>query len=624
MRIQVVRGETVRITLSAETKLPNSPVEYLVRDFPSLGILGELLPAPEDRGKATIVYQAASQSQGETDVFSFSARYPGGYYSAPVQVIIELSDPAPQIETPNSVDFGSLVLGDEATRKILVKNSGNIEFRKHIELPPPFELIEPANGILFIPPGRGTMLKIKFHPEKMGAFKQSYAFHNQPGLTFMGTATAPFIANTQKLTLQWNQEALNREGEIEIKNLAGESVSIRIRKPFRVQCLSDNPLAIAAGKTALVRLALPKEDVQSFEGSLAIVSENHTLTIPIGAKPTPPLISIDLPAPTLKRIDFGAANPGGTVSRTFLVKNNGGTGSVVRLGVLPPFRIARTQNNGQAAPFTIGPESSAALTVDFTAPAKQFGLYSDTLEINSDGGTFSIPLTALVNNPNPMAGQTPVPPSAKINSADSLQNPSPDAPTTTPLPPPSPLPPLPDPEKGEDHRSPSGFYTRDFVTRECSDDIPAPSKFQIYKAGRHALTLAWEIPSPDHTVFEMDMRQMAMNPANYSIESVWVPFHDVDFERSKGMVYATINGLHPASLYEFRVFTTGLGNKYSQPSKPFGAWTKAPPDYRWVKWLLWVGGLSLVSLLVWMYWKKHDGRIPMPTYWPRHLHWPFE
>jgi len=28
--------------------------------------------------------------------------------------------------------------------------------------------------------------------------------------------------------------------------------------------------------------------------------------------------------------------------------------------------------------------------------------------------------------------------------------------------------------------------------------------------------------------------------------------------------------------------------------------------------------------LVWMYWKKHDGRIPMPTYWPRHLHWPFE
>jgi hypothetical protein len=624
MRIQVVRGETVRITLAAETKSQTSPIEYLVRDFPTLGILGELLPVPEDRGKATIVYQAASQSEGKTDVFSFSTRYPGGYYSAPAQVIIELSDPEPLIETQSLVDFGSLVLGDEATRELLVKNSGNIEYRKHIELPPPLELIEPANGILFIPPGSDTMLKIKFRPEKVGAFKQSYAFHNKPALTFIGTTTAPFTANTKKLTLPWNQEALNREGKIELANLTGETVSVKIHKPFRVQCLTANPLAIAAGKTAVLRIALPKEDVQSFKGSLAIISKNHTLTIPVEAGPTPPHISIDLPSPSLKRIDFGTANPGETVGRTFLVKNTGGTGCVIRLGVFPPFRIARDPSDGKSAPYSIGPESSAALTVDFVAPSKQSGLYTDTLEINSDGGAFSIPLTALVNNPNPMAGQTPIPPSAKMDSAGSPLDPPANAPIATTLPPPSPLPPLPDPDKGEDHRSPTGFYTRDFVAREYSVDIPVPSKFKAYKVARHELTLAWEIPSPDHTVFEMDMRQMIMNPANYAIESVWVPFHDIEFERSQGMVYATIKGLHPASIYEFRVFTTGPGNKYSRPSEPFGVWTKAPPDYRWVKWLLWVVGFSLVALLVWLYWKKHDGRIPMPTYWPRRIHWPFE
>ncbi len=623
MRIQVVKGQTVRIALSSTTKSKAAAVEYVIRDFPVLGVLGTPQAAPEDRTLSTIIYQAASQSKGQLDMFSFSSRYPGGYYSAPVRVIIELSEPKAQIEVPASIDFGNVTLGDKTTREILLKNKGNIEYQKHVQLPSPFELTEPANGKLSILPGNSTILKISYRPEKVGNSNSHFAFQEKSVTTFIGNAFAPFVTTPPKLKLQWNKKNQNRLGQVQIKNQANSSISLRIRPPIRSQylgdhSLTDSPLTIPPGESRTVTIALPREDVQGFKGSLKISTNQYVQDIPIEASASPSHIQVELPDPSLKRIDFGAANPGETISRTFMLKNLGGSGTVIGLGILPPFRIAKNQDGSQPTTYSVGPQSSAIFTINFVAPAKQFGLYSDVIEVATDVNTFSIPLTALVRDPNPTSGQTPLPPH--------LRNPQqkPPSPADQPLPTPAALPPLPNPEKGEDPRSPTGFYTRDFVIRKYSGSIPRASGFILHKPGRHELTLAWKLPSPDQVVFEMEMRQMLINQSNYAIESVWVPFHNIDFNRTDKMMYATVKGLQPAAIYEFRVLTVGTGGKFSLPSQPFGVQTLAPPDYRWLKWLFWILILSTIALLLRRYWNKHDGSIPMPTYWPRHIHWPFE
>ncbi len=626
MRIQVVKGQTVRIALSSATTNQASPVEYVVRDFPQLGVLGIPQPTPEDRTLSTIIYQTASQSKGQLDVFSFSARYFKGYYSAPVQVIIDLVEPRPQIECPTSIDFGSVILGSESIREILLKNSGNIEFRKHIQFPLPLELIEPADGKVSIMPGHSAVLKISCRPEKVARFMLPFTFQEKALTTFMGNAFAPFTLSSKKLELRWNEKEQNRQGQVEISNKASAAISIKVSPPIRSQYLNNksdapltnSPLVIPPWESRSVRIALPREDVQDFKGILKISNEQYTQDVLIEADASPARIHVELPDPSLKRIDFGAANPGTTISRTFMVKNLGGTGSVISLGALPPFRIAEKQASRQSSTYSLGPQSSAIFTVDFIAPAQQYGLYSDILELRSDVNAFSIQLTALVHAPNVTTDLSTLTPRLK-------KTPAAITPTTNrSLPAPASLPPLPDPENGEDHRSPSGFYTRDSISREYSNSIPAPTNFMLHKASRDHLTLGWKLPSPNHIVFEMEMRQMRMNQNNYSIESVWVPFHKVDFERLNGMIYASIPDLQPAAIYEFRVLTVGVGGKYSQPSQAFSVQTLPPPDYRWFKRLAWILAVSCLVLLLRQYWNKNDQSFPMPTYWPRTIPWPFE
>ncbi|MCF6312745.1 MAG: fibronectin type III domain-containing protein [Verrucomicrobiales bacterium] len=625
MRIKVVKGQTVRITLGSKTISTAAAVEYVVRDFPALGVIDTPKPVPEDRTKATIVYQSASQSKGELDMFTFSARYPKGYYAAPVQVIIELEAPESKIEAPASINFGSLILGDHRTLEMMVKNTGNIEFRKIIQLPPPLKLLEPADGELYLAPGKSKVIKVEFRPTKVASFSMPYAFHKKPVTTFTGNAIAPFKVEPAKLKLTWNQKTQTRQGEILVTNQAGRELPIKVHHPLRTSYLeqtdpSDPTLVLPSGESRTLTISIPESDALSFQGTLTLRSQHHLQNIQVEASPTPALIKVELPDPTLDRIDFGAAKPGEIISRTILIKNLGGTGSTIGLGLLPPFHLAK-KTATTANTLSVAPRSSASFTLNFVAPAKQFGLYSDILKITTNSGAFSIRLSALVNAPESMTKQTPLHP--RIEKAIAAT--SPDTPLSErPLPPPSPLPPLPNEETGEDHRSPSGFYTRDFVTREYSKNIPTPSDFALHQRERHSLSFSWKLPDADHVVFEMDMRKMLINQTNFAIESVWVPFHDVEFTRSDDRIYATIKNLNPSSLYEFRVLSVGTGAKYSLPSEPFGAYTLAPKNYRWLKQLLLILAASLTAFFLWRHWKKNDDSFPMPTYWPRSLPWPFD
>ena len=625
MKVQVVKGQIVRITLSCTTTTKAARVEYLVRDLPTLGVVGTLLPAPEDRTKATIIYQSASQSEGKVDMFSFYARYNGGDYSAPAQVIIELIEPEARIETPSTVGFGNLILGDETDREILLKNTGNIEYRKQIQLPPPLALIEPDDGNVSIPAGGSKILKIRYRPEQVGIFKTNYIFQDKPGITFIGNAFAPFATSTKKISLLWDERKRNRQGQLQVTNKAKTPISIKINSPARTRAITENvtpnsPLILAPGKSTLVAIALPKEDVQSFKGNLEISSDHYTQTILLESSPTPPFLQIELPDPSRDHIDFGTAAPGEQISRTFMIKNTGGTGSLIGLGALPPFQLAKNVSGAQGDTYSLSPESSAAFIVKFNAPPKQFGNYSDSLEISSNVGALRIPLTAVVNNPNPMAGQIPIPPPIKKTPEQKLIA----AAAENALPTPSRLPPTQDPKEIDYFRSPSGFHTRDYVGRNYLDSIPAPTKFRLIKARHHGMTLAWELPSANHTVFEIEMRRMLVNQSTHEIESAWVPFHEVDFKRSDGMMRATITGLTPSTVYEFRVLTTGTGGYFSKPSEAFQVSTKRRIDLRWLnKWVYFLIVVAIVVLLNW-YWNKNGGCFPMPTYWPRTIPWPFD
>ena len=120
-------------------------------------------------------------------------------------------------------------------------------------------------------------------------------------------------------------------------------MSIKVNPPVRIPYWTDPPLVLSPGETGSVMIVLAKEDVQSFKGILAIATAQYSQKIPLESAPTPPRIQIELPDPSMNYIDFGDAIPGDTISRTFMIKNSGGMGSIIGMGILPPFHIAKNQ-----------------------------------------------------------------------------------------------------------------------------------------------------------------------------------------------------------------------------------------------------------------------------------------
>ena len=131
LSVEVRQGEKVQITLSAFS-LTSPIIRYRIREKPRLGTLS---PAPYVDGKTGLVtYTPAPGGGAGEDEFTYSVQSEAGV-SAPETVKIKIVDSDPALTAPLDVDFGEVVPGESARRKITLENIGGGTAEGTVQVP---------------------------------------------------------------------------------------------------------------------------------------------------------------------------------------------------------------------------------------------------------------------------------------------------------------------------------------------------------------------------------------------------------------------------------------------------------------------------------------------------------
>ncbi|MCB1233958.1 MAG: choice-of-anchor D domain-containing protein [Verrucomicrobiae bacterium] len=629
---KAVKGESVSIELSAEARTDFATVEFLIRDFPLNGELGLIESNEKNRTRATVAYQAFRDSAATSDSFTYAVRYPpNGLWSKEVTVKIELEDSLPRIYAPASVDFGRVMIGQSVTREIYISNSGKAPYQQQLSLSTPFALVEPAGGNVHLPVGGGVTLKVRFSPEAEGDVTRSFPFFPNPGgiTKLLAQGYAPFAVETPDAALRWEEKTRTRLGEIRVVSLADKPIALNVVPGERLQIGGGLTRFLQPQQSASIAVYLPSTDSGAFSGQVSVGAGTFRRPVSVTAETPPAYLVVENTVPgETPLLDFGAFRPGDVGQSSFLLKNVGGATARAVFEVGPPFAILAASNRA-----TLDPQESEAFAVRFDAPRGPSATHEQAIRVDSDSGqTLQVRLKAVVINPDdppqapastgaqtanlpPAFGSAPdaMPPrpgSAPAIPANQPRVPPSDRPPSPPVGAPSgDNPPLPDDlnvpgEVDDKFRSPLGFITWPLVERQISPNLaPVPAVgIKLVDDGLRHLGIAWPMPDTGPADYEIEMRAVRTNPENYTIESVWAPYHDVEFERGRDTVRTTIRGLNPNTTYEFRVFTLGSGGLVSEPLA-FAAATRRPMDWTWI----YLGtGIAVFLTLFWLVWRRHQ------------------
>ena len=616
--VSAIKGETITIELVSEAKTRAAVVEFLIRDFPRNGELGQMISDEKNRTKVTIKYTPFADSAATTDSFTYAVRYPGGLWSQKAKVELTLESSEPKIHATAEADFGDVMLGKSEDREIFLSNSGNASYRNQLQLPPPWSFVEPVNGLLNVPVGGQQVIKIRYTPVIEGPSEYQLTFFRNQGAStkLKAKGYAPFVVEAQTITLKWEEKSRTRIGEITVTGKSPQLLPTTVAVDERLQATGGGAMYLPLNEPATFQVYLPPTDTEVYQGQLEIVAGDFRIPISVSADIAPGYVLVENTGTGERMVDFGALEPGEIAQGSFQLRNAGGSPVSLRLSAEAPFTVLAA--GGRA---NLDPQETESFAVRVTAPEGIHGAYNGVLLIEADNGQIlkvDLKTVFLGSNEDPnamlrqqasapgLSSMPPPPPSSdsSVSSADRPPGPSPDrvAPPTQEeinraI------------EEMDRYRSPLGFVTFPTVEREIAPTVPgiAADKLRLVEEDRRHLTVGWALPSIGYDKFELEMRMMRMTSADGIVESVWVPYNDVAFSASRsGEIHADIRGLSPNHTYEFRVFTLGDDSKVSEPLA-FVAKTKMPLDWTWIYISF---GILVLGGLGWLIWRRlrHESR----------------
>lgn len=613
-KIEATKGQPITITMASEAKTRASVVEFLIRDFPLNGKLGNVISLPPDRTKASVTYTPFADTAATVDSFTFAVRYPGGLWSNKTKVEIELKASEPVISATPEADFGRVMLGDSGEAEIFLSNSGNAAYRNQLQLPFPWAFIDPPNGLINLPVGGQQVVKVRFAPQNEGPAEFTLNFFRNRGSAtqLKGAGYAPFTVGSEGVLLKWEEKSRSRIGELEVTNHSPELLPIALEIDERLKVTGEGGMFIPPNETANLQLYLPPNDPALYTGTLNLKTGAFSIPVPISADLAPGYLVASNTGTGDLSLDFGVMKPGDVSQGSFQLSNVGGGALKVRMITEAPFTVLAA--GGRA---TLDPQEAEAFAVRATAPEGIPGPYEGRLEVEGDNGQrLAIVLKAIFLGPdtseNTAMSQAATAPSAGEPNPDRLPSPG----GTLPEDPGG----LPEVSASDRQRavaemaaqqSPLGFVTRPLIDRKIAQWVPSirGETLSLVEDGRRHLVLGWPAPGTGFDSFELEMRTMQQPDEESPPESVWAPYSDVRFSTSSGGgTIAEIRGLAPNYTYEFRLFTLGDNDQVSEPIA-FAATTRMPYDWTWI---YVTAGLVLLLLLgvgTW-WWLDRSSQIP--------------
>lgn len=648
---KVLRGRSITFLLETVEDLDAQEIQYSIRSFPKAGQLSEIKPLTNRLSAVEVVYTPDPDREVAFDSFTYSARYPRGRTSAPVEVRIEVATPQPVLQLPPNIHFGPVLVGQSGTVEIPIKNIGNDFFEGSLDMFGEGSrwswVPKPDEPVVRLEPEEETMATFQFSPKAPGvATTRASLTPGFEGAEAMLTAEGviPFALDRTKVDLVFDPVTRRRTAMVKALPRSREAFQLTFEGDERLQLPRGDFVQLNPGRGEDIPIELPATDPMPFDGVLTIVTDGFKREIKLRGAPTPALLGVELSNTVSTQLDLGTIEPGEEAVGEFGVRNYGGVPKNVEFSLPPPFEL---EEEGET--FEIAPNSIRQFRVWFRP--EKLGVFRETVQLSPANQQLTVKLrgaaTELVafeppeprvftpptvpgirpgtsttgasrpgntppgtspgiTRPGPNAGGSPVPSSSGgtgSSYSNAFRNRK-EPPTLTQLENRQAMldriPTVVRGEAGKIALPPS--ITRDrllayspFKTK-TDIELPMIEKFNPRNVFPESIELIWPRPG-GHEEFEVEARITKFNPDSKRYECIWFPLQEVEYKLNEEVVIATINGLQPDTFYMFRVFSMGPGGTNSLPSLDFGVRTAPPPSRAGLAGILAIVGVVLIVVL---------------------------
>ncbi len=288
--VTVLRGVPARIVLSAST-LRRQPVIFRLGTRPAHGTLSEPRAVPEAGDKAVVTYTAGAGS-ADADSFTFRVKHDDTATSGSATVRLRILDPAPDLQAPEELDFGQVVVGETVVRSLVLANQGTADFAAALPLQPPWRLQQGSPEVR-VAAGARVEINVLFAPWQPGEATARLAY---PGVEktrtlLKGRALAPVHLEPSLVQMKWDPSARLRRASVTLENRLNAPVDYVLAASPRVQFSAERGTLPALG-SADVAVELPLPDTADLQSLLSVTSNGVREEVPVTAAPAPALLAL--------------------------------------------------------------------------------------------------------------------------------------------------------------------------------------------------------------------------------------------------------------------------------------------------------------------------------------------
>lgn len=344
---EAIRGFPVAIRLEGVTSSARV-LQFILRQPPKHGRL-EGPPTPSGKDSAVVRYVGDEGSKASSDSFSYAVKVEGSGSSEEAVVSVRLSDPAAVLEVPSGVDLGRLLAMEVSEHGVRIANKGNAPFRAAVPLPEGWSWAVPAGGQFDVAPGGQIDAVVRVRPKEAGEVDEKVVLRPGYTLRFTGRVQPPFLGYPSLLRLQWEPERARRAYRFQIRNNRGEAISLRLSAPAGVEVPASVEIPVAESVEVAVSCAgqvnLP------LAGKIRLEAPGWVQEIDYEAAPAPAVMELSgVGADGV--VDFGVLEKaeGEGAARSLVLRNVGGTASVVRWDALRFFVVEGLEDEAVLAP----------------------------------------------------------------------------------------------------------------------------------------------------------------------------------------------------------------------------------------------------------------------------------
>ncbi|MEI6277863.1 MAG: hypothetical protein WCQ16_00605 [Verrucomicrobiae bacterium] len=387
------------------------PLTFLIRKPPRYGALSNLRRT--GRTSAVVTYTPDRAAVPGDDIFTFAAQSPDSPVSAPASVWIRLLEKPPVLEHQESLDFGTVYLGDTSVRELVLKNSGGGQAIGQILASPPWSVS--GNAIYHVPSGSESRIRLVFHPTEARDFTDRIPLGNDAtaAVALRGAGAAPLAWPKAGLVFSPEQRA---EGfaEVALSNESPRERTLTFEWPDFVKAPREIPLA--PGATVSVKAGISGPVKIPFQGSVKFQFGNFTGELPLTVYPGPAKLVV-IPESAL---ELGETQKGKELRGKFTVRNTGESDAPVRISAPDEMMVVPDPGN---TILRAGEERGFEIQYVSFKP----GPYSGTIVVRTTSGDPvplhvnacfregpSLPVEKFLNIPGALPARSPELPTGKV------------------------------------------------------------------------------------------------------------------------------------------------------------------------------------------------------------------